>query len=321
LANLLHGLKRLGVGALVLSWATASLAQATEDPLRAGARDTHPNLAGSGLSDSALGDQAYEREDLKNAIRHYQQARVSDPNDIVVHDRLLAAEREYRAEAGLNRLYTAHFIIAYPPEVSRRDAHRVADRLELVTWAIAGEMAYLPSQPFSVVLYPRRQFHAATFSPPWARALFDGKIRLLIEDNPGLLSEEILRHEYVHAVAHRLSAGRVPAWLSEGLALFFDKGKRSWQRRGGQATQDYLPLTTRHADLTGLSAADGRAAYRHSYDITRALLAHYGLVRVRLLLERLSQTSHFPSAFEAVMGERFVEFQRHTLAEQDRKGF
>jgi hypothetical protein len=309
------------VGMLVISLITANLAQAGQHRSRANGTVPHPVLAKSGLSDSALGDQAYDREDLETAIRHYRQARVSDPNDVVVHDRLLAAEREYREESGLNRLYTAHFIIAYPREVSRREAHRVADRLELVTWVIAAEMAYLPSQPFSVVLYPRRQFYAATFSPPWARALFDGKIRLLIEDRPGLLSEEVLRHEYVHAVAHRLSAGRVPAWLSEGLALFFDGGTRPWQRRRGQAAQEYLPLTTRHADLTGLSPAEGRAAYRHSYDVTRALLAHYGLIRVRLLLDRLSQTTHFPSAFEAVMGERFVEFERHALAEQDRRGF
>lgn len=323
LMSLLRGLAL--VASVALLWAAGESAQAG-DHRRSGdvaQKATPPKSASQvgDLSDSVLGDQAYDREDLEAAIRHYRQARMADPNDVVIHDRLVEAERQYQAEARLNRLYTSHFIVAFPREISRRDANRVADRLELIARAIALQLSYLPAQPFSVVLYPPPQFHAATFTPPWTKAVFDGKIRLLVEDRPGLLSEEVLTHEYVHAIVHRLSAGNVPAWLSEGLALFFDGGTKFWHRTTGQAKHDYLPLTTRHADLTSLSAADARAAYRHSYEVSRALLAQYGLVRVRLLLERLSHTPDFSSAFEAVMGERFAEFQRQWMAEQDRKGF
>jgi hypothetical protein len=172
-----------------------------------------------------------------------------------------------------------------------------------------------------VVLYPRPQFHAATLSPAWARGLYDGKIRLLI-DTQAPLPDQLLIHEYVHAVVDYLGAGRVPAWLSEVLALYCDGTEKSSAPGMAASSVEYLPLTMLHrADLVALPARSARSAYWESYEATRALLARYGFIRVRQLLERLSRTPDFASAFEAVFGERYLEFERRWIADQERQGF
>jgi hypothetical protein len=263
---------------------------------------------------------AFAAADLKAMIHHYRQARIADPNDVRLDARLLVAEQEYQTEANLSRLFTTHFVVAYPAGISPRHANRVADRLELVYQAVGRRFAAFPNHAFTVVLYPGEQFHAATLSPAWARGLFDGKIRLLMEAR-ATIADEVLVHEYVHAIVHHLGGGRVPAWLSEGLALYFDGGHQSWAATGGPVPMEYVPLTMLHADLIALPAQSARTAYRQSYEATRMLLARYGFVRMRQLLERASQTPDFARAFEGVLGQRYIEFERRWIAERESQGF
>jgi hypothetical protein len=258
--------------------------------------------------------------DLKATIHQYRKARMADTKNIRLDEQRLVAEQEYQAEVDLSRLYTTHFVIVYPTSIAPQFANRVGDRLEQVYHAVGRRFASFPDHAFTVVLYPNGQFHAETFSPPWARGLFDGKIRLLVEPHAAL-GDAVLIHEYVHAIVHHLSSGRVPAWLSEGLALYFDGGLKPWADEDVQHSKDYLPLTMLHADLVALPAHSAQNAYRQSYEATRMLLAQYGFIRIRHLLERTSQTPDFASAFEAVLGQRYIEFERRWIAEQERKGF
>jgi len=69
-----------------------------------------------------------------------------------------------------------------------------------------------------------QQFMAATGQPSWAAAATRGAV---IELQPmallkrrGILMTTI-RHEYAHYVIDRLSSGKSPRWLAEGLAAYF----------------------------------------------------------------------------------------------------
>jgi hypothetical protein len=133
--------------------------------------------------------------------------------------------------------------------------------------------------------------------------------------------DSILIHEYIHAVAHRMSDGHVPAWLSEGLALYFDGGLKPWNKARVGRTQEYRPLRQLEGDLLDFPAHDARVAYRESYEATRVLIARYGLERVRQLLQRLSAMPDFAQAFETELPDRYVDFEQNWLAEHELKGF
>src|SRR5690242_4678628 len=57
-----------------------------------------------------LGDIYDQRGETDQAVRHYEIAARQDPNDVGIKARVLAARRAADAEAGLDRLFTAHFV-------------------------------------------------------------------------------------------------------------------------------------------------------------------------------------------------------------------
>lgn len=76
----------------------------------------------------------------------------------------------------------------------------------------------------SVVLYHRSQFDAVTGLGDWAGGVFDGTVRIPVEDfareKRGL--KRVLRHELTHAFIDVVGGRHVPGWLNEGLAQLLE---------------------------------------------------------------------------------------------------
>jgi len=156
------------------------------------------------------------------------------------------------------------------------------------------------------------QVQEVTSSPKWVRGLFDGRIHLSIEELAGDLTarQAALRHEYTHAVVHRLSGGHAPTWLTEGLALYFEGGDMVRHREDPRRqARTRLPLTSLHGSFLTLEARSARLAYAESYGATRALVQRHGLTGVRRLLETLAVVPDLATAFETVLPERYSDFQ------------
>lgn len=76
----------------------------------------------------------------------------------------------------------------------------------------------------SVVLYHRSQFDEVTGLGDWAGGVFDGTVRIPVEDfqreQRGLT--RVLRHELTHAFIDVVGGRNVPGWLNEGLAQLLE---------------------------------------------------------------------------------------------------
>ncbi|MEK7294484.1 MAG: hypothetical protein AAB049_05855, partial [Nitrospirota bacterium] len=79
-----------------------------------------------------LGDIYDQRGEAEASVRHYEIAARQDPNDAGIKVRVLAARRAAEAEAGLDRLFTAHFVVKFHRSTDRAVATAVAERLETV---------------------------------------------------------------------------------------------------------------------------------------------------------------------------------------------
>jgi hypothetical protein len=90
---------------------------------------------------------------------------------------------------------------------------------------LLAEAAALTATPrrerIAVVIYPPDAFHKETHAPRWSDGLYDGGA-IRVEARPSAeLGVEIstLRHELMHAQLHPV--GCMPAWLNEGIAMYF----------------------------------------------------------------------------------------------------
>jgi len=75
-----------------------------------------------------------------------------------------------------------------------------------------------------VVLYRKAGFDAVTGLGDWAGGVFDGTVRVPVEDL-GRETEnlkKVLRHELVHSFVQQSGGSRVPGWLNEGLAQYLE---------------------------------------------------------------------------------------------------
>lgn len=136
-----------------------------------------------------------------------------------------------------------------------------------------------------VVLYRRAGFHEATGIGHWAVGLYDGTIRVPVE-NLGREKDElarVLRHEIVHAFVAESGGSNVPGWLNEGLAQWLESGSLQRQSaavrsaRKKLAQREILPLAKLQKSLGDQKDADAIAiAYAQGLAFTAYIESTYG---------------------------------------------
>ena len=76
-----------------------------------------------------------------------------------------------------------------------------------------------------VVVYDRAEFDRLTGLGDWAGGVFDGVIRVALDDLASERGrwERVLRHELAHAFVRVVGGDGVPGWLNEGLAQLLEE--------------------------------------------------------------------------------------------------
>lgn len=270
-----------------------------------------------------LGDLYARRAEVERAIHHYRVASELEPGDVETQARLQRARLAYRAELSYDRLFSPHFVLYLQPSIlSSVSLHELADRLEGTYRDVGAALATFPDGPFEVIVYHGPEFWTRTNSPAWVRGLYDGAIHLRVvpEEPQAGISAELLRHEFAHALVDRMSAGRAPVWLNEGLALYIERHGEPFgegppdlgegEGEGEGLGQSAVPL---HAEFVTLSPVDAGLAYAHSYRATTRLIREYGLDRVRALLKEVAYSGTFSRAFVTVFHSEYRDFERAWL--------
>jgi tetratricopeptide (TPR) repeat protein len=277
--------------------------------------------AGLDQAHALLGEVAFLRDHLDDAVRHYESASTLNPNDVSIQDGLFRVRRAQRLEGGFARVVTPHFIVKCS-EAQRGSLKGLVDRLEALARRMGQRLPYRSREAIIVILYTDRHFQEFTDSPSWAGGLFDGKIHVAAQ-RVLLASPEAdaaLAHEYAHALVHRIAGGHAPTWLDEGLALYFEGRAPSWSETIlDRRDTDLTPLHALHGSFLSLPPREAALAYAESASAARALIRRYGWPRVQNLLEALAGPVEFHAAFETVLKEPYHAFEASWVAVQSHR--
>ena len=238
-----------------------------------------------------LGELLYRQGELDQAIKMLERALPGAPPSVAVAMRSrLAAWRE-EASLPQNRevLKDDRFTIGFDGPVQQKLADRAVSVLNASFWRIGNVLGAYPSAPINVVLYSEQQFHDITGAPEWAGGGFDGQIRMPVRGAAQNLAEfdRVLTHELTHAMLKSIASRNVPAWLHEGLAMYFEGHDAALSERRLAAARLFVPLAALQTSFSRLNTAQAVVAYEESAFAVRALIDRIGPSGLGQLLQDL----------------------------------
>jgi len=179
-----------------------------------------------------LARREYEdRAGRDSAVLHLGRALALHPQREDLRALLERWMRQIEAEQDFWTDESEHFLLSYDgtrEEILNRGHSQVLDGLErayLEFGELFGRFPVEDGRPkIEVLLYRRERFRSVTGMGHWAGGVFDGKVRIPLEDlereKEGLQS--VLRHELLHAFVQAAGGRDVPGWLNEGLAQWLE---------------------------------------------------------------------------------------------------
>ncbi len=262
-----------------------------------------------------LGELNYRNDDLESAISCWEKAVELNPSNNGLQARLERVRKEHNTEKDFKRDVTSHFRVKYEGK-GKIEAGRIVLRiLDDAYREIGHALSYYPDQEIEVILYSGKQFREVTDAPGWSRGIYDGKIRIPIggieHETPGL--RKLLYHEYTHAVVRTITS-RVPTWLNEGLAQYFEgreiDGRRMEMLRQIAQAGQLPPLSNLEGSFLELDANQAMVAYLISLSSVRYMIDSFGVYRVKGILEEMAEGADTDTAIRSGTMLSLEEFEQ-----------
>ncbi len=167
-----------------------------------------------------LGNFSYLlRNDLTQAIQFWKQAYGKIPPDqsAALLEKISRAQRDLAIERGFTGLRTAHFHLCFEASGKAPEAAGLGDVLEREYKRLSQAVGAAPPV-LTVIVYTDQNFKRVAGSQDWALGLYDGRIRMRLDDLGTERTQPILAHELAHAFLAQAYGPRVPIWIHEGFA-------------------------------------------------------------------------------------------------------
>jgi|SRR5579859_679229 len=241
-----------------------------------------------------LGFAQFASDHTKEAVVSWKRSLELRPDPAV--QRLLdKAQREQRAESDFVQNESSHFVLHYEGEQTSGTLRgQILSVLESDYEDLVRDLGTPPRDNILVTLYTQTAFFDVTHAPNWAGAIFDGKLRIPISGLTSVTPElaRVLKHELSHAFITKLSGGRCPPWLNEGIAQFLEPrnlGSNGHMLAVLFKSQQHIPFNELEGSFMSFSGTRAAIAYAESLAAVSYINDSYGLSDVQRILERLSQ--------------------------------
>lgn len=264
-----------------------------------------------------LGQKRYSDGDVSGAAEYFAKALELDPGDRRISESLREIRGEAELEQKMGSREGSHFTVRFDGGENAVAGHLIGLLLEEAYIKVGGDLGLYPDDRIEALLYSRERFRDITRSPAWAGALFDGRIKIPAGGVTGKTREleAVIFHEYTHAVVHRLSRGRAPVWLNEGLAQY-EEGKDTLEYARvlkELAATGRLKLRSFEGPFVGMRAEEAQVAYLVSLSATEYIIREFGAFSARRVLEGLGQGMELESAVKNALYLSYDELERSWL--------
>lgn len=233
------------------------------------------------------------------------------------------------------KVYTSpkgRFHIRYQPGVDEVLLEAAGNALDLAYERLGEIFQYRPKRPVAVEIYPSTRELAQVTPLTLSEITTSGTIaickfnRLMIVSPRALVWGynwlDTLAHEYIHFLISSKTHNRVPVWLHEGLAKFFESRWRSAQAARLSLTQEHLlaealkarklisfaKMSPSMAKLP--SQAETALAFAEVFTAIQQIYEKGGAVLVRRLLDAITSGLSDKEAIKQVLSLSFHEFNR-----------
>jgi len=257
-----------------------------------------------------LGDILTRSNDTAAAVQVLEAALKYAPGNKTLLERLERVRHESELHANFFQSQGAHFTVLFEGPADEELARRAIEVLEAAYWRVGTAMLTFPERVIPVVLYTEQQFSDITRSPSWAAAAYDGRIKVPVRgalENPEEL-DRVLTHEFTHALVQSIAPRNVPAWLNEGLAVYFEPQGPAWIDAQLASSNYRMPLQKLAGGFGGLTGGRARMAYAQSGAAVRSLMEQAGPQAMTGLLLDLGRGEKFETAFEQRMLQPYESF-------------
>ncbi len=280
-------------------------------------------------SNILLGDLFYEVNRYEDAKKYYSAALPLDTkNANYLKNRLNMIADEVKVEGLFTETRDAkgRFNIQ---NVEYGNGVKVPELLAILGAAydsIGQVLGIYPARAVNVKIYNSRDFYRISRLPEWAIGIFDGKMRLKVEDvqsGPAQV-RDLLFHEYTHAVLAMNVKQQVPAWFHEGLAQlmepqFSENPREQSQMRDALARKELSFETLKDSFKELGSRQDAENAYLLSKYFLANLNRRHGREKLREWVGRLAKEEKFDEAFQKVYGMKLETAQENWIRAQVRQ--
>ncbi len=261
-----------------------------------------------------LGYAQFASDHTKEAVASWKRSLALRP-DAAVQQFLAKAQREQTAESDFSQGESSHFVLHYEgKETSESLRTQILAALESDYDDLVRDLGNPPRDNIVVTLYTEQAFFDVTRAPSWSGGLNDGKLRIPISGLSSMTSElaHVLKHELAHSFIAKLSGGRCPPWLHEGIAQFVEP--RSLGGEGRQLSQLFkaqrnIPLNALEGSFNRFSGAEAYVAYAESLAAVTYINDSYGMSDIQRILERISQGNSTEAALRATIHSDYGQFE------------
>jgi len=267
-----------------------------------------------------LGDAYYKNNDLASALAMWNYVAKKDPKRPGLKSKLLKATREADVEDNYKKTESRHFTVSFAPGTRHYEISGVLRILETAYLEIGRKLGGVyPSQPVQVIVYTANDFSHATAAGDHVGALYDGKIRVPIDDKQGnQLSKSELRrrlyHEYTHVVVRYIGGDKIPWWLNEGLAETLSRHlDESMIKKLNEAYDEHTIFALQDLEKSQLGRLNPdqlALAYRQAHATVDYLIRRFGQRKFVVLLQTIASGVPTEDALKQVYRRRYAEIER-----------
>lgn len=261
-----------------------------------------------------LGYAQFASDRTKDAVASWKRSLELRP-DPKVEQFLAKAQREQTVESEFSQGESSHFVLHYEgKQTSESFRGQILAALESDYDDLSRDLGNPPRDNILVTLYTEQAFFDVTQAPSWSGGINDGKLRIPISGLSSMTSElaHVLKHELAHSFIARLSGGRCPPWLHEGIAQFLEPRSLGSQGRPLSLlfkTQRNIPLNALEGSFMRFSGGEAAVAYAESLAAVTYINDSYGMSDIQRILERISQGNSTEAALRATIHSDYGQFE------------